>query len=121
MEWLQIIPEVDSWKIALSKIIQEDSRAVDILERITVATYLSRGRDIDLGNSDRCRSIRWCTISDLETNKCVWISKAATAIGVSPRISCVKTKSIFECFHEIANDRADIIAIDSNYGQLART
>lgn len=112
---------IDSWKIALRKIILEDSQAIDIPEKMSVATYLSKGREIDLGNTDSCdRTIRWCTTSDLETNKCVWVSKAATALGVSPRISCVKANSTVKCFHEIANDRADIIAIDSNYGMVAR-
>nr|XP_012214970.1 PREDICTED: transferrin-like [Linepithema humile] len=120
LEWLKINPQTDSWKIALNKIIQEDSRAIDMSEK-SIAIYLRQGREIDLENSDSCdRTIRWCTISDLETNKCVWVSKAATALGVSPRISCVKANSTFQCFHEIANDRADIIAIDSNYGMVAR-
>lgn len=109
------------WQIALNKIIQEDSRAIDLPE-MSLATYLSKGREIDISNIETCgKTIRWCTIGDLETNKCTWVAKAARNLGVEPSISCIRSNSTFECFRDIAEDRADIITIDSNYGYLART
>ncbi|XP_072758245.1 transferrin-like [Anoplolepis gracilipes] len=111
----------NDWEIALNKIIQGDSWAFNVTE-MSLATYLSKGREIDISSSETCgETIRWCTIGDLETNKCTWVAKAARALGVEPSISCIKSNSTFECFRDIAEDRADIITIDSNYGYLART
>ncbi|KAL6420546.1 hypothetical protein ACFW04_014876 [Cataglyphis niger] len=125
MNWLNLsFPfghKENDWQIALNKIIQEDSRAVDLSE-MSLATYLSKGREIDISNIETCgKTIRWCTIGDLETNKCTWVAKAARNLGVEPSISCIRSNSTFECFRDIAEDRADIITIDSNYGYLART
>ncbi|XP_029670879.1 transferrin-like isoform X1 [Formica exsecta] len=111
----------NDWEIVLNRIIQEDSRAIDLME-MSLATYLSKGREIDISNIETCgKTIRWCTIGDLETNKCTWVAKAARTLGVEPSISCIRSNSTFECFRDIAEDRADIITIDSNYGYLART
>lgn len=123
MDWLN--PQSarkDEWKEALSMIIQHDSRALKMPTKMTSANYLSQGREIDFTKTDICdRTIRWCTIGDLETDKCNWVAKAAIALGVEPRISCVKSSSTFQCFRDIQKKHADIMAIDSNYGHLART
>lgn len=120
-KWLKSPFRENDWEIALSKIIQEDSWAIDLMET-SLATYLSKGREIDVSNIETCgKTIRWCTIGDLETNKCTWVAKAARALGVEPSISCIKSNSTFECFRDIAENRTDIITIDSNYGYLART
>jgi hypothetical protein len=85
-------------------------------------SYLNTGRDVELITNENCgRMIRWCTITDMETNKCKWVARAAMALGVAPKISCLKSESTFQCFRDIAENRADIIAIDSNYGHMART
>ncbi|XP_029156870.1 transferrin-like [Nylanderia fulva] len=121
LKWLKSPFKENDWEIVLSKIIQEDSLAVDLTE-MSLSTYLSKGRETDISNIETCgTTIRWCTIGDLETNKCTWVAKAAKALGVEPNISCIKSNSTFECFRNIAENRADIITIDSNYGYLART
>ncbi|XP_012525647.1 transferrin [Monomorium pharaonis] len=119
LSWLKN-PEED-WKKALSAIIQEDSWAFE-MNRQSVNTYLSNGRITDLDSIQTCgKHIRWCTIGDLETNKCKWVAKAAKALGVSPSISCIKSTSTFQCFRDIEENQTDIMTIDSNYGYLART
>lgn len=99
-----------------------DSRAYE-MDKTTIGTYLStNGRIIEIDSIETCgKHIRWCTIGDLETNKCKWVAKAAKALGVAPSISCVNSTSTFQCFREIEENRADIITIDSNYGYIART
>jgi len=120
LEWLKN-PQGENWKRSLSQIIQEDSWAFD-MEKTSIASYLSTGRDIDIENIQTCgKHIRWCTIGDLETNKCKWVAKAAKALGVAPSISCINSTSTFQCFRDIEENRTDIIVIDSNYGFLART
>ncbi|EZA58009.1 hypothetical protein DMN91_006051 [Ooceraea biroi] len=120
-EWLRP-PVRDDWKIALNSIIQEDKQMFNITENMSMVTYLSTGRDVDLTATESCgRTIRWCTISDMETTKCNWVARATLALGVAPKISCVQAESTFQCFRDIADDRVDVITIDSNYGYLART
>lgn len=107
------------WKKSLSRIIQEDSKGVSLV-KTTIATYL-KGRDIDIENIETCgKTINWCTINDLETNKCKWVAKTAKTLGVAPSISCIMSNSTFQCFRDIKENRTDIIVIDSNYGYLAR-
>ncbi|EFN77822.1 Transferrin [Harpegnathos saltator] len=109
------------WKLTLSKIIQEDSLAINMTEKLSLAAYLSKGRDIDLAGGQTCdRTIRWCTVGDLDTNKCRWVARAMMALGIEPRISCVQSNTVFECLRKISEQQADIITIDSNYGYVAR-
>ncbi|XP_014479036.1 PREDICTED: transferrin-like isoform X2 [Dinoponera quadriceps] len=112
----------EPWKWALSRIIQEDSIALNITENLSLTGYLTKGRvDVDFRSTQTCdRTIRWCTIGDMDTNKCNWMARAAIALGIEPRISCVKSKSVFECLRRITDQQADIITIDSNYGYVAR-
>lgn len=113
-------PEKEQWKLTLRQLIEEDSSAYE-LEKISMASYLSKGRDIDIEDIQTCgKHIRWCTIGDLETNKCKWVAKTAKALGVSPSISCINSNSTFQCLHDIQENRTDIMVIDSNYGFLAR-
>lgn len=121
LRWLKP-PQVEEWISTLSRIIQEDSWAYDTIpEKTSIATYLSKGRIIDIESIQTCgKPIRWCTIGDQETNKCKWVAKAAKALGVAPSISCDKSNSTFQCFRDIEGNRTDIIVIDSNYGYLAR-
>ncbi|XP_018349576.1 PREDICTED: transferrin-like isoform X2 [Trachymyrmex septentrionalis] len=117
LKWLHS-PKSD-WEKSLSRIIQEDSRGED-LPKTTIAEYLNT-REIDVENIKTCgKTIRWCTISDSETNKCNWVAKAAKALGVAPNISCIMSNSTFQCFRAINENQTDIIVIDSNYGYLAR-
>ncbi|XP_071628736.1 transferrin-like [Temnothorax longispinosus] len=121
LTWLKP-PHTELWLITLDSIIQDDSWASEITEKMSIATYLSKGRIVDIDNIQTCgKHIRWCTISDLETNKCKWVAKAAKALGVAPSISCMKSNSTFQCFRDIQENRTDIMVIDSNYGYLART
>ncbi|XP_011872938.1 PREDICTED: transferrin-like isoform X2 [Vollenhovia emeryi] len=114
-------PNTPEWK-ALSSVIQVDSQVYDIVEKPSISSYLSKGRDIDIGNIQTCgKRIRWCTIGDLETNKCKWVAKAAKTLGVAPSISCLKSTSTFQCLRNIEENHTDIMVIDSNYGYLART
>ncbi|KAJ8667093.1 hypothetical protein QAD02_008755 [Eretmocerus hayati] len=92
-------------------------------EFLTPVHYLNTGRGAELPRpSPACgEDIRWCTVSDLEYQKCNWTSAASMVLGIKPPIACVKTQSPFECFDKIAKKEADIISIDSNYGYLARS
>ncbi|KAF7400737.1 hypothetical protein HZH66_005921 [Vespula vulgaris] len=112
----------ETWSESLKRFIEEDSVITNITKPTSLVTYLAEGRkEIRLSDVKTCGNvIRWCTISILETAKCEWIAKEAIALGIEPKISCWQTNSTFECFRDIADNKADIITIDSNYGYLAR-
>lgn len=112
----------ETWSESLKRFIEEDSVITNITKPTSLVTYLAEGRkEIRLLDVKTCGNvIRWCTISILETAKCEWIAKEAIALGIEPKISCWQTNSTFECFRDIADNKADIITIDSNYGYLAR-
>lgn len=95
--------------------------------------FLNRGRNSRLSNTTCGKNIRWCTLNEMETNKCKWIAAEALALGIEPKISCKQTTKIdkslipasresstFQCFSNIANSHADVMTIDSNYGSLVR-
>ncbi|CAG5036906.1 unnamed protein product [Parnassius apollo] len=63
---------------------------------------------------------RWCTISDNEQTKCLWLRSAAYTLGIEPTISCQQRTNTFECLQDIKDNRADFIATPSNYGYISR-
>lgn len=113
----------ETWKESLKRFIEENDGIVTNITRPTsLVSYLIEGRkEVKLSEVKTCGNvIRWCTTSILETAKCEWIAKEAIALGIEPKISCWQTNSTFDCFRDIADNKADIITIDSNYGYLAR-
>lgn len=88
----------------------------------TPESYLSKAKNMQMSeaNNDCGENVRWCTVNDDEFTKCNWTSAISLSLGFTPKISCVQTRSPFECFEKIVNRDADIISIDSNYGHLAR-
>ncbi|XP_012287691.1 transferrin-like [Orussus abietinus] len=108
------------WTVALKEIVKKNAKVEHMKKPIPVADYLSRGGDLTVPNRSCGKDTRWCTISELENNKCKWVSQAAVLHGIEPRISCVKKNSSLGCFREIQEKRAEIIAIDSNYGSIVR-
>ncbi|XP_046817417.1 transferrin-like [Vespa crabro] len=114
---------VESWSESLKRFIEENNGVITNITRPTsLVSYLAEGRkEVILSDVKTCGNvIRWCTISILERAKCEWIAKEAIALGIEPKISCWQTNSTFECFRDIADNKADIITIDSNYGYIAR-
>lgn len=120
-DWLSQDPSKAEWKRDFSRVIEEEGVAIDTIEN-SLPAYLTKGREIDFKDTQTCnRTIRWCTIGDLDTSKCKWVARAMAALGIEPSITCVKTNSVFECLRKISvEQQADIITIDSNYGYVAR-
>ncbi|KAI4502524.1 hypothetical protein M0802_002436 [Mischocyttarus mexicanus] len=113
----------ETWTQALKKVIQEDSIVTNLTKSMSLFDYLVEGRkEVDLSNVRTCSEhvIRWCTIDPLEKRKCEWIAKEAIALGIEPKITCLQANSTFQCMRDIADKKADITTIDSNYGYLAR-
>ncbi|XP_034952143.1 transferrin-like [Chelonus insularis] len=120
-EWIvDPLTKSESWKVALSRVIQEDGLINYFSEPPSLRSYLITGREVELSEKSCGKSIRWCTINKAEMNKCNWVMKEAELLGIEPKFTCEITNSTFECLQYISKNQSDIMAIDSNYGYLAR-
>lgn len=110
------------WEQAIQEIIGQDSRVAFSVGSIQVPTdYLRPYRALPIP-SDLCQTTaRWCTTSLEEKEKCDVLRTAALTSGIYPTIECLEpATSRMVCLNDIAQDRADFIGIDSNFGYLAR-
>lgn len=57
-------------------------------------------------------SLRFCTISDGEQEKCLAMKTAFSGANLSPEISCYQESSHSDCNMEIAAGRADLVTLD---------
>lgn len=57
-------------------------------------------------------TMKWCTVSDEEQQKCLWLRKASINQGFVPVIECVKNPNKLLCLEEIEHETADIVNID---------
>ncbi|KAK9497960.1 hypothetical protein O3M35_003855 [Rhynocoris fuscipes] len=88
---------------------------------ISLSTFLNRGGVDDESNISGCRkSLRWCTLNSVEFEKCNWIGKAASTHGFKPDITCIRGQTILGCLQNIAQNKADIMSIYTEYGYIAR-
>ncbi|XP_033220066.1 transferrin-like [Belonocnema kinseyi] len=123
-KWL-VSSNSDDWTKALRDIvIRDDLTAKPLPKLIPHSVYLSENRtasSLDLPEYKKCgKGIHWCTINEAEKSKCQWVANAAAIFGITPKISCEKTSSYFECFRSISEGKTDIMTIDSHYGYVAR-
>lgn len=73
-------------------------------------------------DSNDCRpSVKWCTTTLLEQEKCEVLRAGAYTYGLEPAVKCVPAANMWECMSAVRNRTADIVAIDSEYSHLART
>ncbi|XP_043276631.1 transferrin-like [Venturia canescens] len=110
------------WTTVLKTILTSDSKPGFFPSPLTLRRYLTEGRTVNLPKNNPCaKKIRWCTVNQAETNKCNWIAmEAILGLDLAPNIECIMAPSTLECLRNIANNEADIITIDSNYGYIAR-
>ena len=60
------------------------------------------------------RPVKWCVVTKLETEKCMWLSFSARAYGVEPLIECVQEISQEKCLKTVNNGWTDIFSIKPN-------
>lgn len=67
------------------------------------------------------KELNWCTTSLAEQRKCAVLAAGGITTGVLPTINCNEPReSVLDCLSDIRNEAADLMAIDSNFGYLAR-
>ncbi|XP_061682019.1 melanotransferrin isoform X2 [Syngnathoides biaculeatus] len=57
------------------------------------------------------RSIRWCTISDAEQNKCQAMSQAFAQVSIRPTLSCVRGTTVENCVQKLQGNEADALSM----------
>ncbi|XP_051168742.1 transferrin-like isoform X2 [Leptopilina boulardi] len=55
--------------------------------------------------------LKWCVITNLEVEKCEWISKIANNYGIEPMIKCVQNINQENCIKSVINKKADIFSV----------
>ncbi|KAL1022859.1 hypothetical protein UPYG_G00033410 [Umbra pygmaea] len=60
------------------------------------------------------KTIRWCTISSEEENKCNAMAQSFTSAGILPTIKCIGDKSAEGCMRMIENSHVDAFSMNAN-------
>lgn len=116
--WMQ---SGSGWESALRQILAPDSTSVVAVSNILrLPDYIAPIRPIPIG-IDVCPSVRWCTHSYDEKEKCDVLRVAALTTGIVPNIACNSPRSdAVSCLSDVSSNKADFVGIDSNFGYLAR-
>jgi hypothetical protein len=110
------------WESSLRQIITPDASTVHAVNAIVrLPDYIAPIRPIPIGIDVCANSIRWCTHSYDEKEKCEVLRMAALTSGIVPNIVCNDAKSdTVSCISDVSSNKADFVGIDSNFGYLAR-
>lgn len=63
--------------------------------------------------------IRLCTTSEVENSKCEWLKEAGIALGIEPKLSCVRARNIEDCLKGVQGNIADIVIVHPNLQSVA--
>ncbi|XP_063216183.1 transferrin-like [Bacillus rossius redtenbacheri] len=109
------------WTSNLASLVLPDSShyAREVAGTITMQQYIMEGRDIPVTSACQ-RTLRWCTVSELEDSKCEWLRQAGVTHGLSPELLCLRGSSKFDCLRRVEADLADLVGIDTDLGYLAK-
>lgn len=110
------------WQDALQRILTSEERVIHSPSSIqTARNHVRYYRDIPIGFNPCVRELKWCTTSRDERDKCQVVAAGGITTGVLPTIECLEPRvNVLECLKDIQSEDADLMAIDSNYGYLAR-
>ncbi|XP_039761455.1 transferrin-like [Pararge aegeria] len=59
--------------------------------------------------------ITLCTTSNLERNKCEWLSEAGAVYGVNPPLQCIVRNSTRDCLQAVRGRECDVAVGDSEW------
>ncbi|KAI8511347.1 antigen p97 [Branchiostoma belcheri] len=74
-------------------------------------TVHSRNLPPTITHHSRTETLRWCTISSQEQQKCQEMSRAFSR-RLNHRLECVQGQSSEDCMYKISNNMADVITLD---------
>lgn len=113
----------NGWESSLRQILTPDTTSIVAVSNILRLTdYITPIRPMPIVIEPTCpASVRWCTHSYEEKEKCEVLRAAALTTGIVPTITCNEPKSdTISCISDVSSGRADFVGIDSNFGYLAR-
>lgn len=92
----------------------------NLLKTISISLSTT-DRDVPVALSLCSTNAVWCTSSLEENEKCEVIRAGGITTGVYPLIECKEpSPNVVSCLADVSAGRADMTAIDSNFGFLAR-
>ncbi|XP_019626588.1 PREDICTED: uncharacterized protein LOC109471661 isoform X5 [Branchiostoma belcheri] len=74
-------------------------------------TVHSRNQPPTITHHSKTETLRWCTISSQEQQKCQEMSRAFSR-RLNHRLECVQGQSSEDCMYKISNNMADVITLD---------
>ncbi|CRK97686.1 CLUMA_CG011066, isoform A [Clunio marinus] len=110
------------WESSLRQILTPDSSQVVNVRNIQqLPDYIAPIRAVPVAIDVCANSLRWCTHSYDEKEKCEVLRAAALTTGIQPLIICNEPRSdTVSCISDVSSNKADFVGIDSNFGYLAR-
>ncbi|XP_014250450.1 transferrin isoform X4 [Cimex lectularius] len=123
LSWLS--PEgkssADKWQSTLRDAVLGGTKTFIQKEVKPVGQFIDRGVVDRSDDSPQCQeALRWCTVSDLENDKCTWLKYAGDTHGIKPAIDCVKAPNLLTCLEFISKGKADAVSINTDLGFIAR-
>lgn len=102
--------------VAVPKPVELTATPLDYLQRSFPEYYSLK----DYAKCTPDRMIKWCVTTNLEAEKCKWISFAAQSHGLEPLIKCVQETNRENCMESVKNGKSDIFAIEKSEGVEAK-
>ncbi|XP_054262165.1 transferrin-like isoform X2 [Macrosteles quadrilineatus] len=117
LSWLSPSVEArDPWQQALSALIIETDHNINSVTSL-LSNFVRQGGE----TRQACRgSVKWCTISGIETRKCEWLRAAVQTHGIQPSLDCVTASNEWECWANIRDGIANVVTVDTEYGYITR-
>ncbi|RZB39249.1 transferrin-like, partial [Asbolus verrucosus] len=109
---------------ALIDILKLKRATISLLnKRQSLKDYVQERRTIPTFESSKeCdRTLKWCTYSDMEQEKCKWLSQAAMNWGIQPVVECKRSEGTDElsCLDDIKKKYADVVVASSDYAYIS--
>lgn len=119
--WMSL-PSSDIWLDALKRILTSEDRVPKHPLAIQSGrNYIGFYTNTPVRSNPCVSELRWCTTSRDERQKCEVMAAGGVTTGTLPTIVCNEPReSVLDCLADIRDERADLMAIDSNFGFLAR-
>ncbi|XP_052745874.1 transferrin [Bicyclus anynana] len=107
------------WRGALTSLLEIRQTPTPLNPPKTPLDYLASAQGFREAYSqsgcDPPRHVTLCTTSNLERNKCEWLSEAGAVYGVNPPLQCIVRNSTSDCLRAVRGGESDVAVGDSEW------
>ncbi|CAG9863748.1 unnamed protein product [Phyllotreta striolata] len=113
-----------SWRYNLLNLLEPSYSTIFKLPTLEpIQTYLEKAKGFLSANSfSGChppRTIKICTKSLLEMNKCSWLRDSAAVYGIEPDLECVLAENTTQCLKAVYSNATDVVIVPADLVQTA--